>query len=693
MPALNPNIIRDTRKLISLYQTSLNFRAAFDRVTAKNINTTYLGRPIKLYVEVLANISSGYKADYAQVRKIVLQDTDRKVGELFAKVKPHDFFLLDSAAKSAQQGLNYSSYSAEEIKQINNIETVAKDRKEKREAYAKREIATPPTPQTPQLPPTPSLTTAGNWSAKVGSFFRKGAGGTAEKAVAGKAAAVSAGKIAAKLGINTVVKAGAGFLAKLGISALTGAATAGVGLVVGVALTLATTFGEQIKKLFKYIMLIVIALFLILFVSSSNQRGIKMNAFLPPYALPLGGNVGIGTSGVTPPPTGGGDIASCFFYRGGETSKPGFKLGNPAMAALISDISSKVGVPAAIITGIMRVESPNAFASTDPSYVTNDYEAKSSGVAFGLMQFTVGTFISTYENNQVSMNLLFNKTSQTTTIDPQDKMQPDTVLRIYSIRDSLIAASYKVKADKQAINGSGSWDENTIKQIAARYYGTNADGTTNYKGDDGSIQNYGNDLWKSYSECQSTIIPPTPPLSPSPGPAAFNSYFCQSNPAWASSLIGSSGETMSSGGCGLTSVAMVLNYFGLSYTPTEILVKFNQNPSWYTPAGANMGLTLGWVESLGFEIVELNPDASALERDIPRYLNSGYLILGSQYIASPLSHIFVVSDSLPNGNVILQDPDKNCQPNLEKTITRIMDNYSRPTYGRWMYAKAIKKVR
>lgn len=174
----------------------------------------------------------------------------------------------------------------------------------------------------------------------------------------------------------------------------------------------------------------------------------------------------------------------------------------------------------------------------------------------------------------------------------------------------------------------------------------------------------------------------------------FNSYFCQSSPSWALLPISNSGDTMSSGGCGLTSVAMVLNYFGLPYTPTEVLTKFNQNPSWYTYAGGtSIYSAMEWVKSLGFEVVDLSPDVSDLQREIPKYLNSGYLILGSQYISSPLSHIFVVSGILPNGNVILQDPDKSCQPNLERTITGIMKDYSNPTYGKWMYAKAIKKVR
>lgn len=218
-------------------------------------------------------------------------------------------------------------------------------------------------------------------------------------------------------------------------------------------------------------------------------------------------------------PAGGTkDIAVCTWYRGGDTID-GIKIANPSLVNIITDISNKVSVPPAIIAGIMRVETPSAMLSTS-DYIINDYDAHcsltgslqqsfencvSSGIAFGTMQFTPNTFTETFNRNQTEMNSLFGKTEATTTLDRQDNIAQPNTLRIYSIKDSIIAAAFKVRTDKQLINGDGPWDETTVKEIAARYYGRNADGTTNYPGWDGSIQNYGEDLWKSYNSCFSTV--------------------------------------------------------------------------------------------------------------------------------------------------------------------------------------------
>lgn len=217
----------------------------------------------------------------------------------------------------------------------------------------------------------------------------------------------------------------------------------------------------------------------------------------------------------------GGDISNCTFYRGGD-SVEGRKIGNPQMAALISDISGKVGLPAAIVAAVMRVETVSAMISADATYLTNDYDAHFSKddagnpVAYGVMQFTPGTFTSYFTSNKGEMTNLFGKTDVTTDIAPFESKHPENILRMYSVKDSIIAAAFKIKTDKKGINGDGPWDEETIKKIAARYYGTNADGSTNYPGFDGSTQNYGNDLWKSYKNC--TVASTAPPIAASSCP-------------------------------------------------------------------------------------------------------------------------------------------------------------------------------
>ncbi|OGE43910.1 hypothetical protein A3B45_02675 [Candidatus Daviesbacteria bacterium RIFCSPLOWO2_01_FULL_39_12] len=216
---------------------------------------------------------------------------------------------------------------------------------------------------------------------------------------------------------------------------------------------------------------------------------------------------------IQPPPSPApgpiaGDISQCIFYRGGDMIQ-GIRFNNPALPTLITNISNKVGVPPAMVAGIMRVETPSAILDSPTSdYVANDYDAHCSidpntgqVVACGVMQFTPNTFSAVFQRNQSELQTLFGKTDATTNIDPQDAMAPDNVFRIYSIEDSITAAAYKVREDKQTINGDGPWDQTTVYEIARRYYGA-----LEYSGWDGSTQNYGADLWRSYSECKATAV-------------------------------------------------------------------------------------------------------------------------------------------------------------------------------------------
>lgn len=400
MATLDPNIIKDTKTLISLYQRNLSFRTAFDRIVKRNINATYQGRPIKLYVEVLSRISTRYRLDYKQVRKIVLHDKEGKVGELFKKVRPYDFYLLDSATRAAQQGLNNTSYSAQDIEQINNIEKTTKDRKQKGVAYTKRideitkvekqaaeqsipgsspehkksyQPASPeekarldaavnkPLPQVskdtlvgvdgkplikqPSTPgktsspsrSTPNLSGNRSWSARIRGFFRGGVSSTTEKVgvttvtegvvtrfgtrfAAGRAITAGAGKLVARFGVGTAVKAGVGILAKLGVSLVAGIATGGVGLVVGVAVMIITTFPGLVKKLFRIIFWAVVGFSAFVVFMFIFRWGIKMNSLLSPYSvgfaepLPSTSPTPSGSITPTPTPTGcsSGNYATCI---------------------------------------------------------------------------------------------------------------------------------------------------------------------------------------------------------------------------------------------------------------------------------------------------------------------------------------------------------------------------------------------
>lgn len=205
----------------------------------------------------------------------------------------------------------------------------------------------------------------------------------------------------------------------------------------------------------------------------------------------------------------GGPIQECTFYRGGDRI-PGVKMGNPELANVINDIANRVGVPPAIVAGILRVETSGAFATTDMSYLANDYDAHSSGVAYGAMQFVPSTFTGIYEKYKEDLRTLFGKTDVRTSIDPQGAMAPENVFRIYSIKDSITAAALKVKSDKESFNGSGPWDQAAVNHILNRYYGC-----LKYPSCTNGPHDYGEDVWRSYSNCQESLFGPG--VSPIPG--------------------------------------------------------------------------------------------------------------------------------------------------------------------------------
>lgn len=228
----------------------------------------------------------------------------------------------------------------------------------------------------------------------------------------------------------------------------------------------------------------------------------------------LPGNTPIGEA--APLPTGSGDIASCTFYRGGDPT-PGQKFNIPAWPALINSVASQVGVPAVVLAGILRVESPGAFSSSDPNYIQHDYDPKPYPYppypnppypvnplqGYGVMQFLVSTFqgIDPTRVGKTSVKTDF----LTPELDTSGQLQPSSALRIYSIRDSLLAAALKIKDD----SGGGSWDnKDTVYKVAEAYYGclkySNDPNTSVDEACKTGPFNYGDDLWNSFQGCQAT---------------------------------------------------------------------------------------------------------------------------------------------------------------------------------------------
>lgn len=201
---------------------------------------------------------------------------------------------------------------------------------------------------------------------------------------------------------------------------------------------------------------------------------------------------------------GGGNIAACTFYRGGDPIS-GVKIGNPTLATTIDEIASKVGVPSALVAAFLRVESGDKFIMTDPTYLANDYDATlSSAGAIGMAQFLPGTFLGIFNANKAELNSLFGKTDVVTTVDPPSAMKPNSYFRIYSIRDTITANAFFIK------NGLAGAISGITKDMVTNLVQTYFSGPNKicaYSGIGGRAGDYCDDVWKSFSECQTQQQP------------------------------------------------------------------------------------------------------------------------------------------------------------------------------------------
>lgn len=205
----------------------------------------------------------------------------------------------------------------------------------------------------------------------------------------------------------------------------------------------------------------------------------------PPTPTPSPSPTPTPTPSVAPSNT---NLATCAFYRQGV----GQTFQNSAMPALITQIAGKVGVPASALAGILRIESPEPFSSFNNTYVINDYDAHSSGIAYGLMQFVPPTFNSVFNSNRTEMQSSFGKTAVQTTIEPQKYPAPqDNILRITSIKDSLTAAAFKIRADA---GSSPPYNRQAVSNILSAYFGSHC-------GYEGGGADYCSDMLRGMSEC------------------------------------------------------------------------------------------------------------------------------------------------------------------------------------------------
>lgn len=214
------------------------------------------------------------------------------------------------------------------------------------------------------------------------------------------------------------------------------------------------------------------------------------------------------TTFIEDPTNDSGDIAKCTFYNGdAKTSRPVY-IQTPGIAQVVSDVADKTGVPAPLIMGIIARERESLLTGTDRNVTfESDFDATTSYAgAIGTMQMKPSTFEGSFRFGKLTVvddfKILkqFGKNQTSTSISQHIPNLTDPVLRIASIRDSIIAGAYELRQLKESSRFHiRSWyDEELIRDVAGGYHG----GTNNRLG--GCSLGYCRDVVKSVQQCRAT---------------------------------------------------------------------------------------------------------------------------------------------------------------------------------------------
>lgn len=379
-----------------------------------------------------------------------------------------------------------------------------------------------------------------------------------------------------------------------------------------------------------------------------------MSSLLPPYALPLVASISTTlTPTITPTPPTTEDIALCKFYRS-DNIPPGLQFRTSGWPALIQEVADKVGVPSSVIAAMLRIESASSFYSDNPAYITNDYDAQTNGFAYGAMQFYPPTFEGIFNTYSSEMASMFGKTSVRITVDPQSNMAPDNVLRIYSIRDSIIAAAFKIRADAGT---NPPYDQATIEKIIKGYFTQ----CTYLSG--GKTYSYCDDVWKSYSECKP--VGPKPTITPQPGCASARYQV-----PLIDQLAPGNNDACGSGNyatCGPVSGAMVLQSLNIDAPAPQVIEDWNSLGTWSCGAGFQGSKIADAINAKYGKFVQAgyhgqNNSTSTIFNIIQTTSNP---VLVSTYTATGIPHMVVVEKVCPN-EVTLADPEGG----VRRTVNR-----------------------
>lgn len=526
MAALINKLFKDTLDLVTLYNTNLRFKTAFDR-TVNQPGAIFRFRPVKLYIKVLASFLppyrdyySRFKTDPNSAQELLAIYYRNRHGELAqleqAASNPRAKVFTDEEHRQIEEiDRRPHADTAQKVDRINEYDRVVEQVEKREERQQPAQKAKEPLPiklgrarqlyqerqQAPQLPPQtrPRQTTMGSERLRlIAARLRTITSSqpvqnlTSHSKIVGRRLAIGTLRGVGSLvgGMGSRLLTGGGprgvTIAARGGGAVAGAAARGV-VAAGGALGGLIVAGGWISA----IVIGVIALIAVLawFILS----------FGPP------------TIGFPGPPTtpGGSEIAHCLFRR--EDRRPSDeKFQSSQLLSYFSEVAQKTTVPAQILAAIARVEVPSSTSQTDASLASWGCPKNADTLATGIMQIvphyshrTDAICLSCIEQGA---SYLGKAVDQLTEADYCDH-RSNTFLGAGFILKKLQALGYG-----DGTKWDPAWTSNkaVIDTMVASFYGCLGYPSCN----DGPF-NYGNDVWFGVSSC--TPQPPAPAPVTDPG--------------------------------------------------------------------------------------------------------------------------------------------------------------------------------
>lgn len=317
--------------------------------------------------------------------------------------------------------------------------------------------------------------------------------------------------------------------------------------------------------------------------------------------------------------------------------------GAGALKELIISAAQWAGIPPAVLSAVASIEGEQIFKYSEqeilrysaPGAQIPDCKANGCG-AWGPMQILkdgVATDCGEWTGEQMPDNWTTYKEAVNRAL-PNEQRVPE----ICNVKDSLYAAALMIKTLSNTTKENNCvWEKTITDKVSLGYYGSTACSEPIQRWGGKTYCQYVWDYYKDYGQVQT------------PSPSGW--FFWQSDPQWNPPLViyDTSYGTISLAGCGPTSLAMILTYFGI---PTNPITAWNEviSKGYMTSGGVSWSALVEIPRSHGLVVQDLGKNWGLAEKK----LQEGNLILASTNLYSAAGHILVIR-SIEGNNIVTND--------------------------------------